>query len=74
VFREVQSLPRKVSRRIVLAVENLADDPMKGDLLRAEWKGLRRIRVSNYRVIYAYDGLKQMISVTRAGHRREVYR
>jgi len=61
-------------RRIVSAVEDLAENPMRGELLSAEWKGLRRLRVGTYRVVYAFDGSTLMISVIRVGHRRDVYR
>jgi mRNA interferase RelE/StbE len=60
--------------RIVAAVEGLRDDPDKGSIVSAEWKGFRRLRVGPYRINYAYEGRDIMISVVRVGHRREVYR
>ena len=71
---ELSPLPREARRRIVDAVEELVEDPLKGDLLSAEWKGLRRLRVGTYRVVYAFDGEVLMISVIRVGHRRDVHR
>ena len=56
------------------AVETLPGAPLKGELLHAEWQGLRRLRVGRYRVIYAFDGDTLWIAVLRVGHRREVYR
>ena len=40
----------------------------------SEWRGLRRLRVGPYRVIYGFDGKELLVSVVRVGHRREVYR
>ena len=73
-FKELAALTRSVQQRILAAVETLRDDPLKGELLAAAWKGLRRLRVGRYRVIYAFDGQALAVLVVRVGHRREVYR
>ena len=73
-FKELSALPRDAQRRVVAAVEQLPDEPLKGEALSAEWKGLRRLRVGRYRVIYAFDGRRFLILVVRVGHRSEVYR
>jgi mRNA interferase RelE/StbE len=72
--RELDALPARERERVIAAVETLLDSPLKGELLHAEWKGLRRLRVGRYRVIYAYDGDTLWIAVLRVGHRREIYR
>ena len=71
---ELSAISKIEQRRVVSAVEGLRGNPLKGELLAAEWKGLRRLRVGKYRVIYAFDGRALMISIVRVGHRREVYR
>ena len=71
---EVAALPKTERMRVVDAVKSLREDPLKGTILRADWKGFRRLRVGSYRIIYAYQGRDLMISVVRIGHRREVYR
>ena len=72
--KEMAQLPKADRKRVVGAVEGLRDDPSKGSILSAEWKGFRRLRVGRYRVIYAFQGRELLISVVRVGHRREVYR
>ena len=72
--KELKAINTEVQRRIVTAVEQLIDQPMKGTMLSAQWKGLRRLRVGKFRVIYAFDGSRLLISVIRIGHRREGYR
>ena len=72
--KELEALPRETQQRIVEAVESLAEEPFKGEQLAAEWKGLRRLRVGRYRVIYAFDGAEFLILVVRVGHRKDVYR
>ena len=72
--KEVAALQMADRERIVAAVEGLREDPNKGSVLSASWKGFRRLRVGPYRIIYAYQGRDLLISVVRVGHRREVYR
>ncbi len=72
-YKELSRLEKPNQKRIVKAVEELREQPLKGKLLSAEWKGLRRLRVGTYRVIYAFDGTTLLISIIRVGHRKEVY-
>ncbi len=72
--KELEALPKDAQQRIVAAVESLRDEPLKGEQLSAEWKGLRRLRVGRYRVIYAFDGRQFLVLVVRVGHRKDVYR
>lgn len=72
-FKELSRIDKPDQKRIVKAVEGLREQPLKGKLLAAEWKGLRRLRVGTYRVIYAFDGTTLLISIVRVGHRKEVY-
>ena len=72
--KELKAADLETRCRIVAAVEQLVDQPLKGTMLSAEWKGLRRLRIGRYRVIYAFDGSRLLISVIRVGHRKDVYR
>ena len=72
--KEAAVLPRKDQRRVVEAVEGLLEDPLAGEPLAAQWKGLRRLRAGQYRVLYGFDGKELLIAVVRVGHRKDVYR
>lgn len=72
--KELGALPRDAQLSIVSAVDSLRNEPFKGEQLAAEWKGLRRLRVGRYRVIYAYDGQQFLILVVRVGNLKDVYR
>ena len=72
--KELARLPRDIQRLVFAAVESLLLDPLRGQQLSGQWKGLRRLRVASVRVIYGFDGTELLISVLRVGHRREVYR
>jgi len=73
-LKDVAEVPKGDRKRIVDAIEELAADPLKGRPLKGRWKGLRRIRVGLYRVIYALRRSELTILVLRIGHRREDYR
>lgn len=72
--KETRRLPKQARRRIVEAVEGLRGDPLRGAPLSAEWRGLRRLRVGPYRVIYGFDGKELLVFVVRVGLRRDAYR
>ena len=72
--KEVAALQKGERERVVTAVEGLREDPQKGSIMSAEWKGFHRLRVGPFRIIYAYQGRDLLISVVRVGHRREMYR
>jgi len=72
--RELRRLPRDIQVLVLDAVEALRLDPLRGAQLSGQWRGLRRLRVRDVRVIYGFDGKELLISVLRGGHRREVYR
>jgi len=72
--KELAGLPRREQRRVVEAVEGLLENPLGGEPLAAQWKGLRRLRVGRYRVLDGFDGTELLIAVVRVGHRKDVYR
>lgn len=72
--KELASLPQKDQHEVVETVEGLLENPLSGEPLAAQWKGLRRLRVGQYRVLYGFDGTELLIAVVRVGHRRDVYR
>jgi len=72
--KELRALPREAQKRIFQAVGKLIEAPLQGKALSGQWKGLRRLRVGSYRVIYGFDGSQLLISVVRVGNRRDLYR
>jgi len=72
--KPLSDIPKKDRVRIVNAIDKLGDSPRSGTPLSGKWKGLWRIRVGNYRVIYGMKKTECVILVVRVSHRREVYR
>jgi len=72
--KELARIPRDDRVRIVRAIDGLADKPLAGSALKGELRGLRRIRVGHYRVVYEVLDGELVILVVRVSHRREAYR
>ena len=72
--KELESLPAKLVQRIFPTIEALAKEPRpKGCRKLTTEKHLWRIRVGDYRVIYAIDDDKRAIDVIAVRHRSKAY-
>ncbi len=60
--------------RIAETIDALAAHPHSGSQLKGELRGLRRVRVGNYRVVYEVLDNELIVLVVRESHRRDVYR
>ena len=60
--------------RIVAAIDRLAETPHLGAALKGDLRGLRRIRMGDYRVVYEVRDGELLVLVVRAAHRRDAYR
>jgi mRNA interferase RelE/StbE len=63
-------IDRPDRQRIITRIDELAENPAAGSVL----KGLRRVRVGAYRVVYEIRDEELVVLVVRIAHRREVYR
>ncbi len=74
-FNQLLKLDRSVIEAIVDKLLRLARtvDLVSHKALTGEWRGLYRLRVGDYRVIYSLDHLNRVVMVEIVGHRREVY-
>ena len=50
--RELERIPRQDRERIVYAIDRLGEQPHAGYPLKGGMRGLRRLRVGDYRVVY----------------------
>lgn len=72
--RELARIAKPQRRRIIDAIDRLADQPDAGSRLKGSLRGLRRIRVGDYRVLYEVLDGELIVLVVRVAHRREAYR
>jgi len=72
--RELDALDGSTRERIVKALGRLAINPHKASSVKALHGGSYRLRVGDYRVIYALEDDILVVLVVKIGHRRDVYR
>jgi len=72
--KELSKFPSTVNNRVIKAVLELSDNPrpqgakkLKGG--SENW----RIRIGDYRVVYAIDDEILIVDVRKAGHRKDIY-
>jgi mRNA interferase RelE/StbE len=72
--RGLDKLSKADFQPVVENLKGLAQTPRPRGLEKVKSTGLWRIRQGDYRIIYAVDDSKHLITVVRVGHRREIYR
>jgi len=72
--RELRRLPPEIVGRIRDTLNDLADNPYPPGYRKLRGSAGWPIGVGDYRVIYDVDDDAQIVTVLRAGHRRDVYR
>jgi len=73
--RELERLNDPLSSRILKRIESLASSPRPSGCRKLEGtENLWRVRVGDYRIIYAVDDLTRMVDITCIRHRRDAYR
>ena len=73
--KDLHRLDATVQRRVMKAVESLADSPRPSGCKKLQGsEDTYRIRVGDYRVIYSVDDSILIVAIERIRHRREVYR
>lgn len=69
---DLKKIDRKEAGRILVAItEKLAKYPEQFEMLTGQFKGLRKFRVGDYRVIYAI--IEETVIVSRIAHRKDAY-
>ncbi len=73
---ELASLDKSTAERILRKIKWLAENftDLTPEPLGGELKGLFKLRVGSYRVLYSFDRETQVIYVHLIGHRREIYK
>jgi mRNA interferase RelE/StbE len=74
VSKDMRGIPKKDVRRIVAAIESLADDPRPPGAKKLSGHERYRLRQGNYRILYEIENDKLIVCVVRVGDRRDVYR
>lgn len=79
------SIPRRVGKqigglqprdrdRVDAAILALREDPRPQGSRKLSGREEYRVRVGDYRIVYALDDEAELVEILRVAHRREVYR
>ena len=74
VSRDLKGIPKKDVRRILAAIESLADDPRPPGTKKLSGQERYRLRQGNYRILYSIEDDSLTVCVVRVRDRRDVYR
>jgi mRNA interferase RelE/StbE len=72
--KELEAVPLRDRRRLVVRIEALATDPRPMGVQKLSGEEKYRLRQGNYRVLYEIVDEDLVVTVVRIGHRRDVYR
>ncbi len=72
--RELARVPEPDRRRLADAIDRLAGRPRAGTALKGDFRGLRRLRVGDFRIVYEVLDDVLVVLVVRVAHRRDTYR
>ncbi len=72
--RSYRRLHGPLRDRIRAAIDGLALDPPPPGIVKLAGRDDYRVRVGDYRIVYAVDDRQHVLIVARIAHRREVYR
>ena len=74
-LKAVAALPKRDLARVRKAVDGLAEEPRpQGARKLTEREEISRIRIGQYRVIYAVHDRDRLVLVVKFGARKDVYR
>lgn len=74
-LKALAKLPRGDRERVAARIDGLATDPRPAGCTKLSGvANAWRIRSGNYRIVYTIDDAIRIVTVTRVGHRRDVYR
>ena len=74
VSKDLKGIPRKDVRRILAAINSMADDPRPPGTKKLSGQERYRLRQGNYRILYEIEDDRLIVCVVRVGDRRNVYR
>lgn len=72
--RAFQRLQKPIRTRVAVAIDALADDPRPTGTTKLAGRNDYRVRVGDYRVVYAVDDDERLVLIGRIAHRRDIYR
>lgn len=73
VYKDLRPIPNADVKRILARIRSLADDPRPDGSEKLSGQERYRIRQGDYRIIYAIEDTRLIVTVVKVGHRGQVY-
>ncbi len=74
IIKVIENLPAVDGRRVLEAINDLAQNPRPPGCRKLTGRPGWRIRVGNYRIIYEIADAQHLVTVRDVDHRGQVYR
>jgi mRNA interferase RelE/StbE len=72
--KELRRLPAKIIEKIIGVLKSLEENPRPPGCKKLKgYKNLWRVRVGDYRLIYAIEEVIMLVDVREIGHRKDIY-
>jgi len=72
--KELESIPKIDTQRIVQRIKNLENEPRPAESRKLSSYDLFRVRQGDYRIVYFVDDKKLELQIFKIGHRKEIYK
>ena len=74
VSKDLKKIPKKDVKRILAAIQTLAQNPRPPQSKKLSGQERYRLRQGNYRILYSIEEDRAIVCVVKVGDRRDVYR
>ena len=74
VSKDLKKIPVKDVKRILTAIQTLANNPHPPQSKKLSAQNRYRFRQGNFRILYSIEDDKLIVCVVKVGDRRDVYR
>lgn len=72
--KELQRLTSKTIEKIIIVLKSLENNPRPTGCKKLKgYKNLWRIRIGDYRIIYAIEDVILLVDIREIGHRKDIY-
>jgi len=72
--KDIKYLEPEYIERVKEAIRILPQEPFKGEALLGKYRGLRRYRVGDFRIVYEVSLKAHSITIIKIKNRKEAYR
>ena len=72
--KELAQISPPYNKKIVEAIDNLANNPRPEGIKKLKGEEAYRIRVADYRIIYIIEDVIEVVEIQRIRHRKDAYK